>query len=75
MIRKLRMNLLLMRQSVNVWLWRKGWGTRKQKYNVEELPPIAYEVYKQPRIGRYYFIAGLVIGYIPYIVHMNQWLK
>lgn len=70
MIRKLR----LMRQSLNVWLWRKGWGTRKQRYNVYD-KPIKYEAYRQPRIGRYYFIAGLLIGYIPYIVHMNQWLK
>jgi hypothetical protein len=64
-------------RTINYWLWTKGWANRKQypkkKNNTSILDNI--ETYKNPRKERKYFIIGLLIGYIPYIVHMQGWLK
>jgi len=37
--------------------------------------PIPLEVYKQPKSKLIpVFFVGVIVGYLPYIVHMNQWL-
>ena len=49
---------------------------KQHKYEADRRPYVKMmvEKYESTRKDHKYFLIGLSIGLIPYIVHMNQWL-
>lgn len=64
--------LFEIRHSLNVWLWRKGLATRKQKY--QDYAKIPYQKAVIPLRGRTWLVIGILIGLIPYIVHQAPYI-
>jgi len=64
-------------RTLNYWLWTKGWATRKQYPRKKNMPSYLenVQVFKYPNKERKYFIVGFLLGLLPYIVHMQGWLK
>jgi len=69
--------ILETRLKINKWLWQRGIGTLKQRYGRHNRKPILipYEKAIVPLRGRWWLLLGICIGYIPYVVHMQGWLK
>ena len=68
--------ILEARRKIMYWLWQRGLVTFKQSYgnhNRKVSIPITKAII--PLRGRFWFFLGMFIGYIPYIVHMQGWLK
>ena len=72
MIRPIR-KILQLRHSLNVWLWRKGLATRKQSYQLDY--PLPHQKFTQSSHKGRYLLIGFCLGLIPYIVHMQGWLR
>ncbi len=71
-MKKAILKLFEIRHSLNVWLWRKGLATRKQKY--QEYAKIPYQKAIIPLRGRTWLVIGICIGLIPYIVHQATYI-
>jgi len=64
-------------RTINYWLWTKGLATRKQYPRKKNTPPFLdnIQVFKYRKKASKYFVIGFMLGYIPYIVHIQGWLK
>jgi len=67
--------ILEARRKTNKWLWEKGIVKYNQKYAFHNIKPIPYEKAITPLRGRWWFLLGICVGYIPYVVHMQGWLR
>jgi len=47
----------------------------KNLLRLEKSLPFNIEKFKSSLIGKKYFVLGLVIGLIPYVVHIQGWLR
>ena len=64
--------ILEAKRKIMYWLWQRGLATLKQSKSKLHIP---VEKAIIPLRGRFWFVLGICIGYIPYIVHMQGWLK
>jgi len=61
-------------RTINYWLWTKGWAVRKQ-YPRTRKQNLSIQRFKVPHTKRNYFILGVAFGLVPYITHIQGWLR
>ena len=54
--------------TINKWAWQ-NLGFKRKQFNL----PV--EVHKKSRAGLWAFWMGILIGYMPYIIHEMGWLR